>query len=155
MARTYQDKDREKYVTVLGRETVFSGTLEFSENLKITGRFDGTINARGNLVVDKGAVCRVNHIKASAIAVEGSVSGNMEAVERVELKKGSVIRGNITTSRLRIADGVLFEGDVTMLRTGTDIDVFAAPADELKSSIRQIAETAGGEAGGQQPLTHA
>jgi cytoskeletal protein CcmA (bactofilin family) len=46
------------------------------------------------------------------------------------------VRGNITASRLRIADGVSFEGSVEMIRSGGDVDLFATRADTLKNQIR-------------------
>ena len=38
-------------LTVFGQETEFDGVLEFSDNLVITGKFHGTINASGDLEI--------------------------------------------------------------------------------------------------------
>ena len=46
--------------TILGSETSFDGVLEFTDNLKINGKFNGTINSNGNLDIDKAAVCTVD-----------------------------------------------------------------------------------------------
>ncbi len=131
MARVYE---KEKNTTVFGRETVFQGVLEFTDNLIITGQFEGTIHTRGSLAIAKPAVCKVDQIQASSITIEGKVSGNLEATDRIEMKSGSEIRGNVVTSRLRIADDVLFEGDVSMIRSDAEIDIFSASVPELKEA---------------------
>jgi len=54
------------------------------------------------------------------------------------MRTGSIVRGNITASRLRIADGVSFEGAVEMIRNNTEIDLFSTRADVLKDQIRIV-----------------
>ena len=61
--------------TILGSETSFDGVLEFTDNLKINGKFNGTINSNGNLDIDKAAVCTVDKMSASSIVISGSVTG--------------------------------------------------------------------------------
>ena len=39
----------------------------------------------------------------------------MNANERVEICSGSVVEGNITTARIRIANNVDFSGEVSMI----------------------------------------
>ena len=67
--------------TVLGSETEFEGVLEFTDDLKICGRFNGTISAEGNLEIDKAAVCSVDTMSANSIIISGTVTGNIEAKE--------------------------------------------------------------------------
>ncbi len=109
--------------------------MRFTEELHIAGSFDGTIDAQGALVVKKGASCRADFIKAASIVVDGSVSGDMTAGDRIEMRSGSSVRGNIATSRLRIADGVSFEGNVEMIRSNPDIDLFSTRSELLKDQL--------------------
>lgn len=139
MAR-YTEKEKERDITVFGEKTKFNGVLRFTEELHIAGTFDGTIDAQGALVIKKGAVCRADYIKAASIVLEGAVQGDLTAGDRIEMRSGSSVRGNITASRLRIAEGVSFEGSVEMIRTNSDIDLFSTRSDVLKNQIR-IAET--------------
>lgn len=122
-------------LTVFGQETEFEGVLEFTDNLIITGKFKGTINATGALEIDKSAVCDVDVMKASSIVVSGQVEGNIEAQERVELCNGSKVTGDIHTARLRIADNVEFDGQVSMIESEPDKDIFAVASQEYKNSL--------------------
>ncbi len=139
MAR-FIEKEKERDITVFGVKTKFRGVLKFSEELHIAGSFDGTIDAQGALVIKKGASCTADYIKAASIILEGSVQGNLTAGDRIEMRTGSIVRGNITASRLRIADGVSFEGSVEMIRNNPDIDLFSTRSEVLKNQIR-IEET--------------
>ncbi|MBO5137446.1 MAG: polymer-forming cytoskeletal protein [Spirochaetaceae bacterium] len=121
-------------VTVLGQETEFSGVLEFSDNLVITGKFEGSIKATGNLKVDKTGVCKVSKIWADSILIAGNVIGDIEASTKVEMCSGSKIVGDVITQRLRIDDNVDFHGQVSMLEVPSDVDLFSVTAEEYKKA---------------------
>ena len=128
------DKEKKNF-TVFGSETEFEGQLEFTDNLKINGRFNGTITSEGNLEIDKAAVCNVDKMAARSIVISGSVTGNIEASERIEMCSGCKVTGNIVTARLRIADNVDFEGQVTMLENEPEADLFSVASNEYKQSL--------------------
>lgn len=132
----YTEKEKEREVTVFGEKTRFRGVLRFTEELHIAGKFEGTIDAQGALVIKKTATCSADHVKAASIIVEGSVQGDLTAGDRIEMRTGSSVRGNVTASRLRIADGVSFEGSVDMIRANADADLFSARPDILKKQLR-------------------
>ncbi|ULQ59855.1 polymer-forming cytoskeletal protein [Brucepastera parasyntrophica] len=128
--------EKEKVVTILGEKTNFRGTLKFSEEVQIAGKFEGNIQATGTLIIKKGASCEAQYINAASVYIYGTVKGNITAGDRVEMHTGSVVYGNVSASRLRIADGVSFEGSVEMLRANPDIDVFTTRSDVLKEQLR-------------------
>lgn len=140
MAR-FTEKDKEPDITVFGEKTKFKGFLRFTEELHIAGTFDGTIDAQGSLVIKKGANCVVDYIKAASIILDGSVQGNLTAGDRIEMRSGSVVRGNVCASRLKIADNVSFEGSVEMIRTNADIDLFSTRSEVLKNQLRMEERT--------------
>lgn len=132
------DKDKkEMNTTVLGKETVFSGHMRFSDNLAIEGNFDGSIDGQGKLTIEKNAACRADYIRAHSVLVKGEVTGNITVVDYVELANGAKMTGNITASRLKIADEVDFDGVVKMIREGIkiDADFFSLDSDDIKSQI--------------------
>lgn len=134
MARSYQQNDRN--LTVLGAETIFNGTLSFKDDLIITGKFSGTIDAQGDLEIDKEAVCSVDRINAHSIIVSGNVTGELCGKSNVQLNSGSVVSGDIATRRLRIEDNVEFIGKVTMLEERRSPDLFSINPAEYKTTIR-------------------
>ncbi|MBO4859145.1 MAG: polymer-forming cytoskeletal protein [Treponema sp.] len=129
------DKEK-KNTTTFGSETEFDGVLEFKDKLIITGKFTGKINApTGNLEIAKNATCNVENITASSIVVSGTVKGNMNASERVEICSGSIVESDITTARIRIANNVDFNGQVSMLEKEPEVNLFSVASSEFKQAM--------------------
>ena len=129
------DKEK-KNITTFGSETEFDGVLEFKDKLIITGKFTGKINApTGNLEIAKNATCNVENITASSIVVSGTVKGNMNASERVEICSGSIVESDITTARIRIANNVDFNGQVSMLEKEPEVNLFSVASSEFKQAM--------------------
>ena len=122
-------------LTVIGSETEFDGVLEFTDSVVITGKFHGTINASGNLEIEKNAICNVDNMKAQSVVISGQVTGNVEGKERIELCSGSKVKGDLTSARLRIADNVEFDGKVSMIDEIPSTDIFAVGSQEFKNSL--------------------
>ena len=122
-------------LTVFGQETEFDGVLEFSDNLVITCKFHGTINASGDLEIEKTAVCDVDKMSANSIVVSGKITGDIEAKDRIELCDGSKVHGDLKAARLRISDGVEFEGKISMIDEIPASDIFSVASEEYKNSL--------------------
>lgn len=105
--------------TVLGKETSFSGILNFRKPLEISGEFQGEIESEGFLLVSEGAKVRAN-IKAGIVVVAGEITGNVIATQRLEMLPTGKVNGNIKTAKLQIADGVVFEGNCEMILPNKD-----------------------------------
>ena len=132
---TENKNNERRTLTVFGAETEFDGVLEFSDDLIITGKFTGKINATGNLEIEKNAVCTVEKISANTIIVSGTVTGDIEAVDRVEICSGGSVTRDISASRIRIENNVEFEGKITMLDSMPDTNLFTGASKEFKSAM--------------------
>ncbi|MCL2380805.1 MAG: polymer-forming cytoskeletal protein [Treponema sp.] len=130
-------KKKEGRVVVFGSSTAFNGTLAFKETLRIQGKFKGTIEASGDLIVDKGAVVEADHISVTSLVVYGTVIGAVHAVDKIDMFSGAEVRGNVSAARLRIADGVLFEGQCGMTGIGKDVEIFSRPTEEIKAELQR------------------
>jgi cytoskeletal protein CcmA (bactofilin family) len=116
----YSDlKEGDKVQTVFSSGTSFNGTLRFSTSIRIEGSFKGKIVSEGYLVVGENAKVRAN-IKAKAIVIAGEVRGDVEADDRLEMLPTGKLYGNIKTKKLKMADGVDFEGSCEMIKAGND-----------------------------------
>ncbi len=100
--------------TVFSKDTEFYGDLKFSKSLQIDGFFEGEITSKGFLVIGEGAEVKAN-IKAKTVIVKGTLQGNVEAVSNIEIHPNGKLYGNIKTAKLKIADGVVFEGNCEMI----------------------------------------
>ena len=137
MAKNEDHKGVERITTTLGRETDFHGTMRFKESLKIDGVFTGEIVSAGFLYIEQGASITAN-IHVGSVVVGGTVKGNIEATEKLEMLSTGKVFGNIRTGKLKIADGVVFEGKCEMIKNPQAINVFSGPVDQLKKTAQSV-----------------
>ena len=124
-------------IVILGKTTSFTGILKFETTLRIQGTFRGTIDAIGDLIVDREAVVDADHITVSSLTVYGNISGTTNAYGKVDMMSGAKVHGDVTASKLRIADGVLFEGKCKMTNIEKDIEIFHRPVEEIKADLQK------------------
>ena len=126
---------KKRNLTVFGPETEFDGDREYSDDLVITGKFSGNIKSNGSLEIARTAVCKVGKISVQSIVIFGTVIGDIEASERIEMCAGSKVSGDVSTARLRIAENVDFDGQVTMLDEIPSVDLFSVASREYKQAL--------------------
>jgi cytoskeletal protein CcmA (bactofilin family) len=133
-----ETRRRESPVVTFGKQTNFTGRLKFQETLLVQGKFKGTIEASGALIVDKDAVVNADSIAVSSLTVYGTVIGNIRALDKVDMMSGAKVQGDVIAARLRIADGVLFEGQCSMTSVDKEVEIFSRPVEEIKAELLRL-----------------
>ena len=101
---------------VIGKSLVINGRVTGREDLVVDGRVEGDIELMENrLTVGVGGHVQ-GGIKAREIVIYGTVQGNLEAGERVEIKKNARVMGDLRASRPVIEDEAYFKGSVETIR---------------------------------------
>jgi len=97
---------------VIGSSIKIKGELTGGESLTIDGTVDGRISLEGHTLT-LGSNARIKaDVKADAVVVAGDLTGNIEARERVEIAPTGIVRGDVATPRISIADGASLKGSV-------------------------------------------
>lgn len=93
------------------------GSLVFEDpvNLKISGRFNGTLDVRGTLTISSSAQVDAD-ITGENIVVAGKVKGNILARKMLVLMPTAFLSGDIATQKLNIVEGAIFNGSCTMVQ---------------------------------------
>ena len=132
-ARDGQSGDIE---TTIGRSTTLSGDLKVDGGLRIDGRFEGTLEVGGNVIVgEHGRV--VSDIDARHVTVGGAVRGNIRASGRLEILSTGQVHGDILASQVMIDEGGVLQGMSLMGEAGKP--ALAAPAAAAAPSSRASA----------------
>ena len=101
-------------ISVIGPTLVFKGELSADEDLVIEGKIEGTIaHQQKNLIVGKQGRVKAD-IRAKEVQIEGKVIGDIRGDERVVLNAGCDVTGNISSPRVQLAEGALFNGSIEM-----------------------------------------
>lgn len=101
---------------ILDVDASMQGTLSFKDpvNLRINGKFEGTLEARGNLTIGQSAIVNAN-IVGDNVIIGGRIKGRITAKERLTLLPTAIVDGNIYPAKLNVAEGAIFEGNCSML----------------------------------------
>jgi cytoskeletal protein CcmA (bactofilin family) len=99
--------------TVIGSGITIEGDVSSDDEVVVAGVVRGKLSVDGNVTVESEGVVEAD-IGAHAVAIGGNVTGNVTASERVDLLAGGKLIGDVKASRLTIADGATFKGNVDM-----------------------------------------
>ena len=100
----------------VGRSVVIKGALNGSEDLTIEGQVEGKIELKDH-VLTIGPNGKIKaQVFAKALVVLGAVTGNIAVSEKVDIRDGGAVDGDIVSPRLVIAEGAHFRGSVDMQR---------------------------------------
>jgi cytoskeletal protein CcmA (bactofilin family) len=104
--------DERRVSAWIGRALRVEGKIVSQENLTIDGQVDGTIEVgEHTLTIGPGAEVTAD-LTANAITISGTVTGNVTATTRVDLRPTASVEGDIRTPRLAMADGAIVRGRV-------------------------------------------
>ncbi|BBB90592.1 MAG TPA: polymer-forming cytoskeletal protein [Methylomusa anaerophila] len=106
--------------TVFGKDTFIKGTVTSQGTLRVDGQLEGDLNTTGDLVI--GETGRINaQITARNATVAGTVSGNINITEKLELLPSAKIFGDIKVGTLTVNEGAVFRG-VCEMKQGDSIE---------------------------------
>ena len=97
----------------LGTSIVIKGDLIASEDLTLYGKMEGSVTLEGGHTLTIGRHADIKAaIDAKAVVIQGMVTGNVTAREKVEIQTTGSVAGDVSSPRLAIADGASIKGKV-------------------------------------------
>src|SRR5687767_15591654 len=125
----------ERDVVNIGKSVVIKGELNGSEDLTIEGQVEGKIELKEHaLTIGPNGKIKAQ-VFAKSVIVLGEVNGNVTASEKVDIRDGGSVDGDIISPRVAIAEGAHFRGTVDMQRKGG-----AAQPQQGKAAAQQPAQ---------------
>jgi cytoskeletal protein CcmA (bactofilin family) len=107
------NRDLVQVKTTVHEGVFLEGVLQFDSSVKICGQFKGKIHSSGYLYIDETAEI-TGELAAGSVVISGYVKGTIIAKDSVEMLPSGKIFGDVKASKLKIADGVIFEGKCEM-----------------------------------------
>ena len=105
--------DAKPATSVFGATLRFKGELRADEDFVLQGRIEGSIHHTQNLTIGTDGVVKGDS-RARTIVVEGTVEGDLYALESISIRPTAKVLGNLLAPRVAIADGASFNGKVDM-----------------------------------------
>lgn len=99
--------------TIVGQNTHFVGTINAGGTIRVDGKIDGELITKGDVVVGETGQLKA-HIKTRNLTLAGTVHGNVDVVDKLELASSGRLFGDIKTGTLIIGEGAMFKGACEM-----------------------------------------
>ena len=100
----------------IGKAVKVVGQIYSKEDLFVDGDLEGTVEAlEHKLTIGANGTVHAD-LKAREIAVLGSLQGDVEATDKIEIRKDAKLVGNIKTARILIEDGAYFKGGIDVVK---------------------------------------
>jgi cytoskeletal protein CcmA (bactofilin family) len=110
----------------LGPGLRIEGEITGNEDLLLDSQMKGSISIGGFRLTIGPSAHVDGEIVAREVVVLGEVTGNINARDRLESKKGSTVIGDLSTSRIAIEEGAYLNGaietDSSKTLIGADLD---------------------------------
>jgi cytoskeletal protein CcmA (bactofilin family) len=112
----YPETPRSVGMASLGKSVMVKGQIFSREDLTVDGEVEGTIDVQDHRLTI-GPNGKVNAgVKAREIIVLGAINGNVEAADKVDIRKEARVVGDIRTARIVVEDGAFFKGSIDIIR---------------------------------------
>ncbi|MGA8754437.1 bactofilin family protein [Candidatus Deferrimicrobium sp.] len=125
-------KASRKLETIVGDGTCIAGKVSVKGTIRVDGIVEGDVQADWVIVGENGKI-RGNTCTRGMV-VGGSVEGNIEATETVELREKATMAGEIRTPKLGVSEGAVFDGRARMKSD-------AEPAGTQEGNVRPLIPT--------------
>lgn len=102
-----------KMNTIIGKDSVITGTIDIKGPLRIDGKVKGKIISSDTVTVGAGGEVEAE-INCRNATIAGKIDGNVIASEKVELQAKAEITGDLKTKSLVIEQGAVFCGSCNM-----------------------------------------
>ena len=100
----------------IGKAVMIKGQIFSREDLVIDGEVEGTVDCQDHRLTVGPNGKLLASVKAREIVVLGSINGNVEALDKIDIRKDARLVGDIKTSRIVIEDGAYFKGSIDITK---------------------------------------
>lgn len=101
---------------MVGKGVTVKGQIFSREDLYVDGEVEGSIEMQEHkLTIGPNGKVQAG-LRAREIVLIGTVHGNVEATDKLDLRKDARLVGDVKTARIVIEDGAYFKGSIDIVR---------------------------------------
>jgi cytoskeletal protein CcmA (bactofilin family) len=100
----------------IGKAVKIVGQIFSKEDLFVDGDLEGTVEAMEHkLTIGPNGTVHAS-VRAREVVALGTIQGNVEAADKIEIRKDAKLVGDIKTARIVIEDGAYFKGSIDIVK---------------------------------------
>jgi cytoskeletal protein CcmA (bactofilin family) len=112
----YEPPSSSSSAATIGKAVKVVGQIYSREDLYVDGEIEGTVEAlEHKLTIGPNGAVRAG-VKAREVVALGTIQGNVEAHDKIEIRKEAKLVGDIRTARIIIEDGAYFKGSIDIVK---------------------------------------
>lgn len=104
-------------VAVIGAGMTIKGEVYSQEDLYVDGEVDGALELKEHCLTVGPNGKTHSSVRAREVVVLGSIQGNVEARDKIAIRKNGKLVGDIKTAGIIIDDGAYFKGSIDIVRS--------------------------------------
>ena len=122
------DIRRTKFTTLIARDVVLAGDLEFGEGLRMDGHVKGNVTGKSDsqallVLSEHGKI--TGNVRGYDLIVNGTIVGDVIADHFLDLQANAHVTGNIEYLQLRMDCGATVDGKLTKRDAAAPMPVLA------------------------------
>jgi cytoskeletal protein CcmA (bactofilin family) len=121
----------------IGKAVKVVGQIFSKEDLYIDGDVEGTVELLEHKVTIGPHGTVHAGIRAREVVALGTIQGNVDATEKIEIRKEAKLIGDIKTARIIIEDGAYFKGSIDIVKPEPARAAAKAPQHAAPASASQ------------------
>jgi cytoskeletal protein CcmA (bactofilin family) len=126
-------------VAHIGKSITIRGDLSGEEDLVLDGRIEGRVELpEHHLTIGPNGQVEAE-LSAKEVTIDGHVTGNVTATDRLEIRESGRLEGDVVAPRLLIQEGAELNGKVSMKAPAAAAVKRPQPVDIAQASNRPIA----------------
>ena len=128
-----------KIDTLIGAEAEIQGDLHFTGGLHVDGRIKGSVVADGDAVLmlsEHGSI--EGEVRVPHIVLNGTVTGDVHAAERIELASKARVRGNVFYQLIEMVVGAEVNGKLVHSAQAQGGDM-TSTVEVIDNSVKNVA----------------
>lgn len=119
LQRTGEPLPAPKTSAVIGKAVTIKGEIYSEEDLFIDGKVEGLLELKDHKLTVGPNGRADSNITAREVVVQGTVHGNIDAQQKITIRKDGNVVGNIKTTGIIIEDDAYFKGSIDIvMKTG-------------------------------------
>ncbi len=122
-------------VAAIGKSVIIKGQILSREDLWLDGEIEGTVEVPEHRLTIGPHAKLTAGIRAREVIVLGGVNGNVEAAEKIDIRKDARLIGDIKTGGIIIEDGAYFKGSIDIVRATDGAKPAQAAKPQAKDAV--------------------
>jgi cytoskeletal protein CcmA (bactofilin family) len=128
---TSMTPEPQRSTAVIGKAMKIKGEIYSQEDLCVNGEVEGILEVNDHCLTIGPSGKAHSSVRAREVVVQGTIQGNVEAKDKIAIRKDGKLVGDIKTAGIVIEDGAYFKGSIDIVKVDNKA---SAPKEQVRAA---------------------